>query len=441
MDQYESQSLDNLPNLCLFLIVDYLDVDDCLSLLKCNKRLKNIVYCTDYVYLLNDIVPTDAEVETIIQKPRKLDSDVWKKLLLYCQCTKNQAMKDKVVNFFEFATFWLNDSDARCCLCQSFLHNFSTVQKSMTPDEIDERIFELIEPTMNNLETESNFNLLVFFADLLLSQRIQKIQMSILRAFDLTKKAAKLGHPCGQIIYSFLLNCAGSVDTSFRNLTNIKKSIKYCKLAAKQRNPCSKYILYIHIFKKPQYFNKTFSNNYRKALLYSAKAVNCDLAFTSIASEYFFNTTSLFGKNESKAKEYYQIAANLGCATAMIELGSLHFNGMMDYPPNYIKAFSLFSQSARKGSLRAKYCLAICYEDGVGCERDLLKHFQILDDLAARNYPPSFFKLAHCYWQGFGCGVDYSKAIKYFEMAQEFDPDSENQSKACIYMQSIKNSL
>ena len=71
-------------------------------------------------------------------------------------------------------------------------------------------------------------------------------------------------------------------------------------------------------------------------------------------------------KDETKAVEWYQKAAEAGNATAMCSLGYAYEYGKGELTKDTYKAVEWYKKAAEAGEARAMYNLGKCYEDGKG---------------------------------------------------------------------------
>mmetsp|Transcript_11139 Transcript_11139/g.11161 ORF Transcript_11139/g.11161 Transcript_11139/m.11161 type:complete len:219 (+) Transcript_11139:144-800(+) len=67
-------------------------------------------------------------------------------------------------------------------------------------------------------------------------------------------------------------------------------------------------------------------------------------------------------------------------------LGQAYFMGSEGLEKDYMKAISIWTESSFKGSISAKYNLAVCVRDGLGTEKDLKRAFSLLLDLADTHH-------------------------------------------------------
>ena len=106
------------------------------------------------------------------------------------------------------------------------------------------------------------------------------------------------------------------------------------------------------------------------------------------------------------------------------------------------KAFSLFTQEAKKGNLLAKYDLAYCYDKGIGCTpssetafllyRDVLSELEDETDklMGSHNEKEKSkasylnYRIGKMYYYGQGTEINYEKAFRYFSFGEDHELNS-----------------
>lgn len=111
-------------------------------------------------------------------------------------------------------------------------------------------------------------------------------------------------------------------------------------------------------------------------------------------------------------------------------LGYIYYSNRLG-EPDYVKAFSFFSEAAEYGITEAKYKLADMYRKGHGTPKKTRKAFSIyrkLYDEELDAYNESDFgcnladvalRMGYCYENGEGVKKDYFKAYEYYQTAKE----------------------
>jgi len=111
--------------------------------------------------------------------------------------------------------------------------------------------------------------------------------------------------------------------------------------------------------------------------------------FQCVIWEFCINTEGVLKKNEKKAAEWYEKAAELGNSRAQNWLGLLyqHGNGV---PKDEEKALKLFAEAAEKGCIAAQNHLGLLYENGIMVLKDEKKAVEYYQMAAnSKNDPRS----------------------------------------------------
>ena len=111
-------------------------------------------------------------------------------------------------------------------------------------------------------------------------------------------------------------------------------------------------------------------------------------------------------------------AAEFGSADASIALGKLYAEVSS---PLYNKAltFEYFSRAVSQG--KGYYYLGLCYNSGVGCEKDKEMAAKTFREGADRGEVDCLCALGICYEFGIGCDVDYEAAVELYTKAAAYD--------------------
>ena len=119
-----------------------------------------------------------------------------------------------------------------------------------------------------------------------------------------------------------------------------------------------------------------------------------------------------------RAKECFQTAAENGNAAAMNELGHCYFKGI-GTRKNPKEAVRWYLKADENGSADdiALYNLAMCYNQWDGIEFDLKQAFKLFFKSAEKSNADAMLKLAICYDNGLGVDRDHKKAAQWFEKA------------------------
>jgi TPR repeat protein len=129
-----------------------------------------------------------------------------------------------------------------------------------------------------------------------------------------------------------------------------------------------------------------------------------------------------FGVNESKdnakAREWYQKAADKGSVDAMVSLGVLYANGQ-GVAQDFAKARESYEKAADKGSADAMYNLGNLYDDGHGVAQDSAKAREWYEKAADKGNVEAMFTLGLHYDYGQGVAQDNAKAREWYEKAAD----------------------
>ncbi|KAK8896208.1 hypothetical protein M9Y10_014103 [Tritrichomonas musculus] len=192
---------------------------------------------------------------------------------------------------------------------------------------------------------------------------------------ELYKKAAKQGNPKAQYNLAVMYSKGDGVDK------NNKKAAKYYQKAADQDLPQAAFNLGVLYFKgspelpadkekAAELFEKTtvLNPNNSKALY--------NLAIMHMKGEGV-------EKDEVKAREYFEKAAQLNNKDALLNLGLMYYEGTAGVRKDKTMAFDCYKRSADLGNDKAQLNLALMCQKGEGCDIDkemAKKYFQLAAD-------------------------------------------------------------
>ena len=132
----------------------------------------------------------------------------------------------------------------------------------------------------------------------------------------------------------------------------------------------------------------------------------------------FGNELLEIDKNPSKAVEYYENAAYNGFTQAMNMLGVCYSNGM-GVGKDILKACWCFELAADKGFTAAKVNLALLYLLGDGIKADYEKAAELLQQVSDSQYSFAQTILGICYLNGNGVANDERKGIEWLRKGAE----------------------
>jgi tetratricopeptide (TPR) repeat protein len=123
-------------------------------------------------------------------------------------------------------------------------------------------------------------------------------------------------------------------------------------------------------------------------------------------------------KDEKKAAEWYQQAADKGNATAMNNLGTMYENGR-GVPKDEARAAKLYQEAASKGDADAMANLAWLCENGRGVERSDRRAAVLYAEAAEKGHARAMANLGALYETGRGVEQDEKKALEWYKKAAE----------------------
>eukprot|EP00826_Nyctotherus_ovalis_P008807 TRINITY_DN12290_c0_g1_i9.p1 TRINITY_DN12290_c0_g1~~TRINITY_DN12290_c0_g1_i9.p1 ORF type:complete len:542 (-),score=167.04 TRINITY_DN12290_c0_g1_i9:652-2277(-) len=127
-----------------------------------------------------------------------------------------------------------------------------------------------------------------------------------------------------------------------------------------------------------------------------------------------------FDVNKELALKSYKEAAELGNPIAK------NYMGLVEYrKKNFKAAVELFRKSKELGCARAANNLGMCYEQGMGVEKDPDKALKCYEEAAEKKYPPGMYNLGYIYLKKAEFTKQYDqffKATYWFRAALAEDP-------------------
>jgi TPR repeat protein len=129
-------------------------------------------------------------------------------------------------------------------------------------------------------------------------------------------------------------------------------------------------------------------------------------------------------KDEKKAANIYEEAAELGNPAASANIAYMYMNGI-GRTADYRKAFKHAKLAAENGIPRGQFFLGGFYMNELNgkpayntiVEKNPQKAFECYLAAANRGYMPAYMPLADCYWFGKGTGYDRQAALEWYEKA------------------------
>lgn len=124
-------------------------------------------------------------------------------------------------------------------------------------------------------------------------------------------------------------------------------------------------------------------------------------------------------QNIPEAIKWYEKAIAQGHSGAMSNLGILYDNGI-GVEKDFERAFELYKMGAETGNYQAQFCLGSMYFHGrPNVEKDYEEAVKWFKMAADQGEPDSMFHLFICYNEGLGVERDYQKTLEYLFAAAE----------------------
>lgn len=143
-------------------------------------------------------------------------------------------------------------------------------------------------------------------------------------------------------------------------------------------------------------------------------AKNDPQAITLIA-ELYANGLGV-GRDDAKAAQWYQRAADLGDPQAMFALAIFKFSGRGG-AVDQAAGVKLFESAAKAGNLFASYNLGLLYLQGQGVPKDVKRASELFQTAARYGVPEAQYALATMYKEGQGVAKDEKRATQLMQQA------------------------
>ena len=88
------------------------------------------------------------------------------------------------------------------------------------------------------------------------------------------------------------------------------------------------------------------------------------------------------------------------------------------------EAIKLWAPLAESGDKVAQASLGLLYQTGQGAPQDQLRAVQLFKRSAKQGYPFAFTALSNSYYEGLGVQTSLKKALHWFLLSAEFDPNA-----------------
>lgn len=222
------------------------------------------------------------------------------------------------------------------------------------------------------------------------------------------------------------LHSAKSVKDAYHALDEARELYQ---IAAAKGHMNAAYDLGMILLNSPEIFH-----DYQKAFKYFRIAANLNHPQAIIELARLYETGSGTRKNLHEAFLLYQKAANLGEISGTYHL-ALYYLNKNGTKLNYEKAKSLLEIASPKIPA-AKYELGLLFLNGIGCQKDISKGIELLEEACKSGNVDAKIQLGKCYQYGIGYQQNYKKAYELIFQSSK----SSNEGKfllADYYMKGI----
>ncbi|KAK8872238.1 hypothetical protein M9Y10_008004 [Tritrichomonas musculus] len=135
-----------------------------------------------------------------------------------------------------------------------------------------------------------------------------------------------------------------------------------------------------------------------------------------------------------KAKEYFELSANLKNSDAYNYLGLFYENGY-GVNKDYLKAKDYYTLAAQLKHPEAYYNLGRLHKEGKGVEKNFSKSLYFYGISAEKNYASALFYIAYLYSTGDEVEIDLKKAVSMYLKCAEIE------SEKSVFFPSVYHSL
>ncbi|KAJ3026244.1 UNVERIFIED_CONTAM: hypothetical protein HDU68_005975 [Siphonaria sp. JEL0065] len=168
--------------------------------------------------------------------------------------------------------------------------------------------------------------------------------------------------------------------------------------------------------------------NMGKAVGCFQKAAAVGNPFAHLALAEWYESS---GKQQDLAAFHYGAAVNVfmqlankkdeGSSSSLLRLGQLYSSGK-GLVKDDVKAFEFYQAAANAGDKIGYFAVGDCYYEGRGCVKDDSLAIQNFKLSADQGYAKAKYMLGNMYRRGEGISQDYSKAMIYYQEAAEKEP-------------------
>lgn len=168
-----------------------------------------------------------------------------------------------------------------------------------------------------------------------------------------------------------------------------------------------------------QAHNTYNSKDFKTALTLYAELANSGDADAMTSLGYMYQNAQGCQKDEAKALEFYERAAELKQPYALFNLAILYMNGLNGVLHDQFKAHELFMEAAIREVPPAMYEVALMLERGLGCLQNFSEAAFWYEEGAKRGHLESFNNLGVLYKEGHGISMDEARSFICFSKAAE----------------------
>jgi hypothetical protein len=119
-------------------------------------------------------------------------------------------------------------------------------------------------------------------------------------------------------------------------------------------------------------------------------------------------------KNEEESKKLFALAAAQKHAPALVRVGQMHLS---HEPAEKQQAYQCFQQAAEKGHAEGQYELGVCYEKGIGVEKDLGNAVSWYRKSAQAGFADGQLAYGRCLLRGVGVSPSKGLANVWLKLA------------------------
>lgn len=123
-------------------------------------------------------------------------------------------------------------------------------------------------------------------------------------------------------------------------------------------------------------------------------------------------------RDMARALGLYRLSAVAGYARGQFHLARCHAHGLGGLSVDWGRAYTLYCKAARQGHVPSICNVGVCYHNGSGVVRDVVKAVDQYREAALKEYPRAWYNLGVCYETGEGVQQrDYRRAAGLYRKA------------------------